>query len=587
MICRNLIPYWQFALLFTIPFFKNSLTMNERQNETVITCTENIVRKYMKPQSLIFQLNSDLLFTFPVVRYDPTEHLHMFNVRRPDAYIISVHSNLEMLEIFFMDIIHTNPRGKFIFISNKISRNLLKMLRYFYVYKAVLIEKGKTDLIPLYNYDPYHDNHLSIIGSCSQEGFLERHELFRYNLPSNWSQHELTVLYVHYPPYVTYVNSTDYEGIEINLINIVLSHLDVKVSYVKSNFNYWGDIENENFTDAWGELKSRKFDFAIGLFHLKFDEFLYFDGTAPYLQDGVRVIAPTAKARKDSPTTLLRALETKVWIMYFLSLMTFFLVFYIIPKCYNNFNNVAGIMDNIMLIIQLVVETSGRYRGSIKYARFFMALFIFCIFYMNSAFKSKLLLLFSEKKLERQIKTLEDIVESGIGIGFHPYFNDSFKNNESHVEKYIYENSFPCPFGWSCVDRVAKGDIVTMQAVGALKYLVPKYYVDDEGQILIYITDTVIRHFPGQAFFVKGFPLFPRINKYLTILNENGFVEYHYRRIDFENIITLQKATYRNSRLIKKSLNIKKLLGVFYFYLVGILASVSVFLIEILLFYIR
>lgn len=140
--------------------------------------------------------------------------------------------------------------------------------------------------------------------------FWKIRNYFQYSLPTDWKNTKLTVLYVEYPPYVIDINSTDHQGIEMSLINVIMSHLKVNVSYVKSDFDYWGEIENETFINSWGELQSRQFDFA-------------FDMSVAYLDDSVKFVAPKAKLQ-DNINTLTGAFQISVWIMYFSSLFQLF-----------------------------------------------------------------------------------------------------------------------------------------------------------------------------------------------------------------------------------------------------------------------
>lgn len=584
MIDGDFYKFW-FVIVFNLTLLSGTLSLNEN-HDMVTECIEKVVQKYLNLEDLTLQMNTNLTFNFPVVRYDPRKYFHVFRIREPDAYIISVGSDLDISVSLIMDDLRINPRAKFIFICNEITYSLLKLLNNFYIHHVVLLKTSQPNLVSLYTYNPYHDNNLTEVGRCTPNYILENNMLFQSNLPTNWSKTKLTVLYVEYPPYIIDISSTGYQGIEINLINIILSHLDVNVTYVKSNYDYWGEIEGEDFTNTWGELKSRQFDFAIGWFHTKFNEHLYFDMSIAYLDDAVTFVASKAKLYHGSIDTLMRAFEMKVWFMYFTLLLTFFIIFHIIRKYSNHGFNVVRISDDILFMIKVMIETSVKFSGSNKLVHFFLSLCIFFTFYMNAAFKSKLFLLFSEKKFEHQINTLEDILDSGVGIGYHPYFNNSFENYESSIKHRIYEKSIACPFGWECTNRTAnQRDIVAAQTDGQFKYFAPRDYVDEEGRALLHLTDVVIHPFPGHAFFIKGFPLFPRINRYLMIMTENGFVRYHYAKIELGNEISIQKAMLKNKKLLKKSLDFSKLIGVFYFYFIGVFVSSIVFFIEIISFH--
>lgn len=576
-------PYWLYIWLNVILFSKNCFSASETE-DLMVSCIESIMEKYTNPEDLVYQINLNSSLKFPVVQYDPRKPFHVRNVRKPDVYVIYAGTDLYMLEQIF-NMTYTNPRAKFIIVFKEISWNVLYLLSHYYIYRVVLLRTDESGVITLYsNYS--HGNNLTFVGPCSEIHKLREDDLFQYRPPTK--PNNLTVLVVPYYPYAINVTSTDFVGIEISLVNLIASHLNVELTYVKSGFEFWGHIGNKNFTHALGELKSRRYDFAIGGFHLEYYESLHFDVSIAYLKDAVKLIAPKARLRQVSSTSFFRIFQRTLWIMYIVSMLTFFVIFYALRACTSNTFKLLTILENTLFFVQLVVEAGVRFNARYKSMHFFLMLCIFFVFSINTTFKSQLLLLFSEKMFEHQIDVIEDIMESKIKVGYYYSFNNSFKNYGSDAEKYIYENSILCELNWSCMNRTARQrDLVTAQSDGEMRYHTPRLFVDSEGRALLHITNIVVRPIPIHIFFIKGYPLFDKINNYLMTLRDNGFVSYHYKETDFLNKIALEKATYNSRKLLEKSLNLKKLTRVFYFYYVGALLSTVTFLIEVFLFYFK
>lgn len=77
--------FWFLALL-NVTLFSANCSLCEK-DDVVARCLENIIEKYLNPEDLIIQINTNIfiVMNFTAVQYDPRKYFSIFSMRRPDA----------------------------------------------------------------------------------------------------------------------------------------------------------------------------------------------------------------------------------------------------------------------------------------------------------------------------------------------------------------------------------------------------------------------------------------------------------------------------------------------------------------------
>ncbi|CAH0563749.1 unnamed protein product [Brassicogethes aeneus] len=408
------------------------------------------------------------------------------------AFVVNINQD-DLADTFekLRDVEHFDTRILFVFIQNAINSSFFKILADYYVFKSIiLVENGKNQY-SLYTYNPYvhenlHQPNLEYFefGVC-KNGDLEVHQNFTFTLPKLWRNTTVNILYKHFEPYVF----EDGVGLDMISTKIIMEKLKFKARTIKAVHD----------VDIYFGLKNRSIDFCHGCCAEK-TPYLYYS-TFYYIYDKYTNIMPKAPL-KAFYKVMFGVFSHGLW-----SLIAFLVVFFMIVSFF--LNDVTVFFPLIIIIEQttkLPKLTSSRY---------FLAVYVLCIYTVSTAFKSKSTAILGEKFYVDELTSL-DILENNMLICFNGNSYQTLSKNATKQEQYMNDHFLYLKTQKDCFDRVAfKRDSVALTFVRTFEYLEAKYRYQEDGEPLIYINKSHWEvNLPMR--FTKSLPIFDQFNSILV-----------------------------------------------------------------------
>lgn len=169
-----------------------------------------------------------------IIHNNYSKELRFVKLMKTDAYIITL--PIEISDELFKSLTlqsQWNPRAKFIIvIHEENTKNLISILRKFYIFNVVILKVLSEEEIAVYTYFPYNkstfeNGRSEVLLSKCISGVLENYvNLFPEKLPQTWKDTVVKVALIKYPPYVLLDNcqNVDLCGIEVDVLKLV-SHV--------------------------------------------------------------------------------------------------------------------------------------------------------------------------------------------------------------------------------------------------------------------------------------------------------------------------------------------------------------------------
>ncbi|XP_069675788.1 uncharacterized protein [Periplaneta americana] len=185
--------------------------------------------------------------------------------------------------------------------------------------------------------------------------------------------------------------------------------------------------------------------------------------------------------------------------------------------------------------------------------------------------------------LQRQISSMDDILESGLECSIHPSIVPYLETHPRHSMAAILRRHTDCRDIAHCAQRVAQdGDVATVVSDVTAKYLNTYSTLDSDGKPLLYTLDAeaiVFNYFT--IYLPRGSFLLDRISHLIRVSQESGLIPHFWTDILAQSRI--KKARMRiSSPLDYLTLCMSHLQAAFVLLLVGFSLSLVAFVAEIL-----
>nr|CAH7750071.1 unnamed protein product [Callosobruchus chinensis] len=220
--------------------------------------------------------------------------------------------------------------------------------------------------------------------------------------------------------------------------------------------------------------------------------------------------------------------------------------------------------------------------------KFVLMAHVLPVLILNTIYRSKLYSSITNDRPLLKIRTIKDITDTNLKPALYKYVIDQFNSSkdESLFYKFVRENYITCDASDYCVNRTAfQRDIFTVKLSRKMDYLIPLLYLDENGRSLVHVIQSVeVSFMDFPVVFLRGHPLFKRINRFLMNLKENGFVDMLYKKVK-RNSKKAMSLSLQLSNMRAYPLSLKQFEWVFIAYGVAVAISVSVFILEVLKLY--
>jgi glutamate receptor delta-2 subunit len=433
---------------------------------------------------------------------------------RPSSYIIYLQNNvtsdlkdrLRRLKTFYF----RNLRSRFVVILDekfkepeaKVSEVLTKLWQFKIVNVVVLLKLRKRDILQIgvtpkgleqllqtrqpdtavgvYTWFPYRDRsnchntrEVHLVDLWVMEGsghFALNNYLFPNKIKNSLNNCPLVVSTTQRYPFVGdpdfYTNadgSTEAvysRGWDINLLNIVRDAMNVSLRFLPPSVEQLGRLlDNGTYVGVVGDLTYSKTDIALSGLPLVAPFTDRGDHTAVYSRSEFIWLVPCAR-RLLGWRNVFRMFSYSLWLCIFLSLILAAGVTCFLAKlslCAGSrgiarYSNLSETSCNILAVF-LGVGVSSIPRASA--VRIFLLAWICHCMAVNTVIQSYFTAFLVKSDLEKQVSSVDEILNSGMDYGFIPQFDIFFAVDRTTLNKNVLRDRKDCTHMWSCLRRLA------------------------------------------------------------------------------------------------------------------------------------
>jgi hypothetical protein len=561
---------------------------------------------------------------------------------RPSSYIILLQNNvtsdlnnrLEFLKTFHL----RNLKSRFVIVLDKtfkepekeVSKVLSKLWEFKIINAVVLLRKaldtsdmgaiskavGKNmdmeqfgKVIGVYTWFPYRDPKncydtrqvygLDIWVMKGKGQFIQKNFLFPNKIKSNLNKCQIVVSTTENSPYVEspdYINSSGHlknvydKGWDIRLLNIIKKAMNISVRFLPPSVEKQGRLlKNGTFTGIIGDLAYSLADLALAGMPLIIPFPDRGDYTSIYSRSEYIWLVPCARRLVDWKN-IFKIFSSTLWICVFLSLFIAAGVTYCLAKHkLFRWTSKIGRYDNLFSssynIWAVFLATAASPLPRISTLRiFFLAWICYCLA-VNTVFQSFFISFLVKPNMEKQVSSLNEILNSGMEYGFIPQFDIFFPVNEAPHYSKILNSRKNCLCERCCLQRLSYDrDFAMLFRLVKYENAVKYEYVDPEdSRLLICRVPETFLVFYNCMYTPKGHHLRDRLNVIISRIFQAGL----FAQIQKSDLHLLKLRLHVNDRGTLDNeyyqLNLKHLRVIFYIFLVGQGISFLVLLLEILL----
>jgi len=401
-------------------------------------------------------------------------------------------------------------------------------------------------------------------------GFMNNAILFRSQPITDMRGSYVPMEYVEWHPLVMSSDRNDsamskqnLEGIEISLLKTVAEHT--------------------NFTiDFWRYKNVPKSEGLFGAKWLRTDILRYFDATWTHFTGAFTWFVPRERAIPRWQG-LIKIFSPSFWLLVFLSYVLGSLIFWVLGNTHAGVKETASFRDIILIFMNtmgmMVSESVSKKPKHIRSQIFFFLWFLHCM-QVNNAYQSSLIGFLTNPGVLPRINDLDNLLESGVTLGIQSgaqqFFSDtSDPRNKRILKSYIHcnENNID-----PCLNRMAyKGDLAVAGGRVGLEFLAHTKYRKDGKPLYVPFKDN-IQQGHMVIYLRKGNILLERINSIVLRLRNAGIIDKWVNDIrrkfgkHFDNVLEDEYCV----------LTLAHLEGAFYLLLLGMLFSITVWILEII-----
>jgi len=364
------------------------------------------------------------------------------------------------------------------------------------------------------------------------------------------------------------MSTQNLEGIEIRLMKTVAEHTNFTVDFRRFKKGFTGD---GHFGAKW---------FETGNIPCVDATWTHFTGAVTWFVPRERAI-PRWQG-------LIKIFNPSFWLLIFLAYVLGSLIFWVLGNTHAGEKETASFRNIILIFMNtmgmMVSESISKKPKHIRSQIFFFLWFLHCM-QINNAYQSSLIGFLTNPGVLPRINDLDSLLESGVSLGIQSgtqfYFRDaSDPRNKRILKSYIKCNEKNMD---PCLNRMAyEGDLAVAGGRVGLEFLAHTKYRKDGKPLYVPFEDN-IQQGHMVIYLKKGNILLERINSIVLRLRNAGIID------KWVNDIRRKFGKHFDSALLDDEycvLTLAHLEGAFYLLLLGMLFSITVWLLEIISYFI-
>ncbi|PSN48952.1 Ionotropic receptor 572 [Blattella germanica] len=382
---------------------------------------------------------------------------------------------------------------------------------------------------------------------------------------------------------------TDYkDGLEIRIFHLLSEAMNFKVHYLPAPKTVlpWYDVR-DHVKNGFSDLC-----FA-GFIHVQ-EHLGIYDSTTSHTTDTLKFFRPLPQ---ETPhwKSLIIIFPSLLWLYILIAYFIGSFIFWVlanIQKSIKEHFTYTNWMLCFMQTFSVILGEAVAVRPATWYLR---VLFLFWVFYclvINTAFQSALIDVLTNPRLEAIVTSLDELLKSKLKFGFLIGTDYFYKMNDDPVSKYLVKHQVNCEVFDKCVRRmISKKDLVLCGGELNMVYLSKTSYSKlGEPQFHPFQETVITSHL---TFVLRlGSIFLERFDKLLFRMIEGGFVVKIWDDIKMTNLELEEEDSrefdgHSHHHQGPKSLDLDHLQAAFSLAIIGLLAGIAAFLLELMYFTFR
>lgn len=398
----------------------------------------------------------------------------------------------------------------------------------------------KSISFDMYTWFPYHSGHCGDVGEVAlvdkwivtnSGGFLKQVPLFPNKVPANLQACPLRVCTADNRPFarhnnIQHKNSPEYSGLEIQFLIYISQVMNVTLVYLPPPTGtgvIWRMtcLSNLNFGSS---------DIVVGTIPLDLNILQFAEPTTPHLQMAFRWFIPCPKP-VSRVERILGIFTLPVWLNVILVLILTTAIFWCFSNCHFSFLKKGSptyktLSQSLSDVWAVFLSVSIPKLPGTRNFRVFFLLFVWYCFAINIVFQAFFITFLVEPGYGKQIKTFEDIIQSGLMYGYQPEVEIALNVSMYYEQTKIRSPRFNCPDHDECVKRIiTQGDIAMVTFPLSAEYsastIIPSY--NKRKQVCFLEEDIYKMHLA--MYMQTGNPLIYRASTIIRRTIEAGLVD--------------------------------------------------------------
>jgi len=415
--------------------------------------------------------------------------LHDFHYKS-SGYILRVPNQLgflsRQLKILRLYRNSWNSRARFVILvdetlpdPSQVVEGILKEVEHFKIFNVVVVipSNGLFHALDIYTWFPYK----LPSGQCGKfkKPFVLDHwimegkgrplrnvSLFPPKIPHTFGGCKIRASVIPGVPFVMPLNkkanneniSVYDEGSDIRLFLFIAEVMNLSSTFTPSvnMTEIWPvKLANGSWTGALGEVFDKKSDIAFSGLSINAERYIYFDVTKVYYFSGLLWVVPCAEPL-ERVTSISRVFSASLWLLTLITIILsagfMYSVSTWLPKFIEEADQYRTISNCFYNVWATCLGISVPKMPVTDHLKIFFVMLVWYSLAISTVFQAFATSYLIEPGFQKQIKSLEDLIESGIDYGYYPGIDVLLSNTPDWQLKEVLSKRVPC-YNELCVAR--------------------------------------------------------------------------------------------------------------------------------------
>jgi ABC-type amino acid transport substrate-binding protein len=458
-----------------------------------------------------------------------------------------------------------NSHARFVILFDEIlpdpshaAERVLKEVEHFKIFNVVVVipSNGLFPALDIYTWFPYE----LPSGQCGifkkpvfldhwiMEGKgrpLRNVSLFPQKIPHNFGGCKITASIIPRKAFAMSSNKTankenisvNDEGSDIKLFLFIAEAINLSGTFTPSvNIkDIWPvKLANGSWTGALGEVFDKKSDIAFAGMSINVERYTYFDVTKVYYFSGLLWVVPCAEPL-ERVTSVSRVFSASIWLLTLITIILsagfMYSVSTWLPKFIKEADQYRTISNCFYNVWATFLGISVPKMPVTDHLKIFFVMLVWFSLAISTVFQAFATSYLIDPGFQKQITSLEDLIESGIDYGYHPGFDIFLSNTSGWQIREVLSKRVSCS-NESCVTRaIETKDFATLGDTMHFEYMKACAGYDSYGRTAVYSFKQESKLRLVLMYLKKGSFLTEGINRVINVAIEAGLNNFWWKNI--------------------------------------------------------